>query len=154
LGVLKIKHKVLLAQKFYFCYNNSMELTKYSRNRFLDTLVTWHVPKEYADPIYNYLVHGFEPGSFFTSVFANDFMAAMRRSHPGNTVEALKAMVGWIQNSCPREAWGSYKQVHAWIDLDAKQRRVILQDYRLVYSEQEEIMLALKNERTVEPMLY
>ena len=131
-----------------------MDVTKHSRNRFLDTLAHWRVPKEYADPIYNYLIHGFEPGSFFSAVFANDFMSAMLRSHPANTVEALKTVSGWILNNCPHEAWGSHDRVRAWLKMDPKQRRELLEGWNLVYTEQEEIMLALRNTYTAEPMLY
>ena len=131
-----------------------MDVTKHSRNRFLDTLAHWRVPKEYADPIYNYLIHGFEPGSFFTSVFANDFMTAMLRSHPANTVEALKTVSGWILNKCPPEAFGSYNKVSAWLIMSPSQRRQLLEEWNLVYTEQEEIMLALRNTYTNEPVLY
>jgi len=131
-----------------------MEVTKHSRNRFLDTLAHWRVPKDYADPIYNYLVHGFSPGSFFTSVFANDFATAMLRSHPANTVEALKTVAGWTQNNCPHEAWGSYNKVSAWLIMSPAQRRQLLEGWNLVYTEQEEIMLTLRNSYTAEPVLY
>ncbi len=131
-----------------------MEVTKHSRNRFLDTLAHWRVPKDYADPIYNYLVHGFSPGSFFTSVFANDFATAMLRSHPANTVEALKTVAGWIHNNCPHEAWGSYNKVGAWLIMSPAQRRQLLEGWNLVYTEQEEIMLTLRNSYTAEPVLY
>ena len=131
-----------------------MELTKYSRNRFLDTMVHWHMPKDYADPIYNYLVYGFNPGSFFTSVFANDFIMAVTRSHPANTIGALKTVSAWIVNSCPPEAWGSYDQVQAWQKMGAKRRRTCLEQRDLVYTEQQEIMMALENQPTVEPFFY
>jgi hypothetical protein len=131
-----------------------MELTKYSRNRFLDSMVHWNIPKDYVDPLYNYLVYGLNPGGFFTSVLANDFMMAMSRSHPANTVEALKTVSGWIRSACPEEAWGNYDRVRDWQKMDAKQRRACLVDCDLVYTEQQEIMLALKNERTVEPMFF
>ena len=131
-----------------------MDVTKHSRNRFLDTLAHWRVPKEYADPIYNYLVYGFEPGSFFTSVFANDFMTAMLRSHPANTVESLKTVAGWILNKCPPEAFGSYNKVSAWLVMPPAQCRKLLEECNLVYTEQEEIMLALRGTYTAEPMLY
>ena len=118
------------------------------------TLAHWRVPKEYADPIYNYLIHGFEPGSFFSAVFANDFMSAMLRSHPANTVEALKTVSGWILNKCPPEAFGSYNKVSAWLTMSPSQRRQLLEEWNLVYTEQEEIMLALRNTYTNEPVLY
>jgi len=131
-----------------------MEPTNHSRNRFLDSLVHWHIDRDYVDPIYNYLVYGFEPGGFFTSVFANDFLMAMQRSHPANSVEQLKNISGWILNSCPVEAWGSYDTVQAWLKMDAKHRRQLLEDWSLVYTEQEEIMLALRNTYTREPVFF
>lgn len=131
-----------------------MELTKYSRNRLLDSMVHWNMPKDYVDPLYNYLVYGLNPGGFFTSVLANDFMMAMARSHPANTVEALKTVSGWIRSACPEEAWGNYDRVRDWHKMDANQRRACLVNCDLVYTEQQEIMLALKNERTVEPMFF
>ena len=131
-----------------------MKLTKYSRNRFLDSLVHWHIPKDYADPVYNYLVYGLDPGSFFRSVFANDFMMAISRSHPANTIESLKTVSGWILNACPEEAWGSYAKVDAWHKMEEKQRRAQLEAWDLVYTEEDEIMMALRNTYTREPMLY
>lgn len=128
-----------------------MNVTKYSRNRFLDSMLHWNIPKDYVDPIYNYLVYGLNPGSFFTSVFANDFMMAMARSHPANTIESLKTVSGWIRSACPEQAWGNYDQVRDWLKMDANRRRAHLVDCDLMYTEQQEIMLALKNERTVEP---
>lgn len=131
-----------------------MELGKHSRNRLLDSMVHWHIDKDYADPIYNYLVFGWEPGSFFTSVLANDFMNAMHRSHPANTIPALKHVAGWIHNACPVEAWGSYEKVRQWCKMSADQRRAILVACGLVYTEQQETYLILKGERTVEPVFY
>lgn len=131
-----------------------MELTKHSRNLLLESMSYWSISKEYVDPIYNYLVYGWQPGSFFTAVFANDFVIAMTRSHPANTIEALKHVSGWIINSCPRVAWGSYQKVDAWLAMDGSQRRKHLQDHGLVYTEQEEIVLALKNKLTVEPVFF
>ncbi len=131
-----------------------MEIGKYSRNRLLDSMVQWRLAKDYADPIYNYLAHGFEPGSFFTSVLANDFLNAMHRSHHANTIPALKCVAGWIHNACPTEAYGSYDKVRAWLKLTAEQRRAILVECDLVYSEQQETYLILKGERTVEPVFY
>lgn len=131
-----------------------MELTKYSRNRFLITLADWEVPKDYADPVYNYLVHGFEPGAFFTAVFANDFVGAMSRSHPANTVHALKALTGWIQNHCPPQAWGNYSNFAMWMECGDAARRSWLEECGLIYNERQEIEMALKNESTQEPILY
>ena len=131
-----------------------MKLTDYSRNRLLATFHKWDVPKDFADPMYNYLVHGYSPGGFFTSVLANDFHSAISRSHPGNTIEALKQLGGWILDQMPLEAKGSYNNVEVWCSLPADVRRDILEDYELIYTEQQEIMMALQGQSTAEPVLY
>jgi hypothetical protein len=114
----------------------------------------WTVPREYFDPLYNYLVHGFEPGSFWTSVLCNDFMAAIQSSHPGNTVEALKHTVGWIRATFPPESYGDYHRVQEWIRLAPGYRRMSLEAADLIYTEQEEIIKGLRGERSEEPLLY
>jgi hypothetical protein len=131
-----------------------MKLTDYSRNLLLATFHKWDVPKDFADPMYNYLVHGYSPGGFFTSVLANDFHSAIARSHPGNSIEALKQLGGWILDQMPLEAKGSYNNVEVWCSLPADVRRIILEDYELIYTEQQEIMMALQGQSTIEPVLY
>ena len=131
-----------------------MNITVYSRNRLYETFTKWDVPRDFADPMANYLVYGYEPGGCFTSVLANDFFAAMQRSHPSNTVEAFKCLVGWINDCMPAEAYSSYNRVSEWIHLHEDTRRAILEKYELIYTEQEEVMLALRDESTTEPILY
>jgi hypothetical protein len=131
-----------------------MKLTDYSRNRLLATFHKWDVPKDFADPMYNYLVHGYSPGGFFTSVLANDFHSAIARSHPSNTINACKSLGGWILDHAPRETKGSYNNVEVWCSLPTDVRRSILEDYELIYTEQQEIMMALQGQNTREPVLY
>ena len=131
-----------------------MKLTDYSRNRILDTFSKWDVARDFADPIYNYLVYGFEPGSCFTAVLANDFFAAIQHSHPANTVEAFKSLTGWIREYMPVEAYGSYLAVKHWLKLDEDIRRRVLENHQLIYPSKEEVMLILKSAPTHEPMLY
>lgn len=131
-----------------------MQLTDYSRNRILKTFKLWEVPKDFADPIYNYLVHGYQPGSCFTAVLANDFINAIRSSHPANTVEAFKALAGWIAETLPPKAYGSYAKVDAWCDITWDGRRAILEKHGLVYTTEEEVWLVLKDTPTQEPILY
>jgi hypothetical protein len=131
-----------------------MNLTKYSHNRLMQTFERWDVPKEFAEPFYNYLVWGFRPGSCFEAVLANDFAKAMARSHPGNTVPAFKALVGWIDSTVPEEAVGSYLKVKAWCGINPEQRRIILEDCGLIYTEKEEVVMILKDLPTTEPILY
>ena len=131
-----------------------MKLSEHSRNRVMETFKNWDVPKDFADPFYNYLVHGYSPGSCFTSVLANDFAGAIGSSHPANTVEAFKALASWIHDSAPTEAYGSYEAVTEWTKLDTAERRAILERDHLVFTKEDEMMLVLQGERTVEPVLY
>jgi hypothetical protein len=131
-----------------------MNITVYSRNRLYETFSKWEVPRDFADPMANYLVYGYSPGSFFTSVLANDFHGAIAHSHPNNTIEALKNLSGWMSDCMPREAYGGYDAVSKWRGLQPQARRLILEKNNLIYNEQEEIMLTLRSESTIEPMLY
>jgi hypothetical protein len=131
-----------------------MNLTKYSKHKLLQTFEKWDVPKEFADPFYNYLVWGFRPGGCFESILANDFARAIQRSHPSNHIEAYKALVGWIYDTVPEEAVGSYEKVKAWCGINPEQRRIILEDCGLIYTEKEEVVLILKDEPSTEPILY
>ena len=132
-----------------------MNITKLSRQRLILTATRWTVPKEYFDPLFNYLVYGFEPGSFWTAVLANDFARAVQHSHPSNDIPALKNVVGWMSNSFPWESYGDYDKIRSWIDLDAQERRMLLESADLIYTEQEEIMLGLRGvEAKPEPIMW
>jgi hypothetical protein len=131
-----------------------MNLTKFSRDRMMVTASRWTVPRDYFDPMYNYLVHGFEPGSFWSAVLANDFMRAVQHSHPSNTIDALKHTVGWIRDSFPEQSYGDHDKVILWQGLEPIQRRRILESTDMIYSEQQEVMLALQGKQSYEPMLY
>lgn len=103
------------------------------------------VDDEYAEPMINYLVYGFNPGSFFTAVLANDFTGAMMRSHPANSVLALKNLVTWMINYMPTEAWGDYDKITRWVNVvDAEYRRQVLEEKGLIYTPQEETWNGLK----------
>lgn len=122
-----------------------MNLTKFSQDRLTTSAEDWAVDAEYIEPMYNYLVHGLQPGSFFTAVLANDWFGAMARSHPANTVPALKKLSAWITKRWPGVAFGSYSAVDAWLEMTADQRRSHLEDVELIYSERDEVVLNLKN---------
>lgn len=130
-----------------------MNLAPHSRNKLLGTFDQFRVVKDFAEPMYNYLVHGFQPGSCFTSVLANDFLGAMTRSHPANTVEAFKSLAKWIYNTLPAEAYGNYDIVNKWLALLPAERRAILEQHKLIYTEQEETWMVLNNTPTHEPIL-
>ena len=131
-----------------------MQVTLYSRNIILKTFQQWDVPKDFADPMYNYLVYGYNPGSCFTSALANDFIGAITRSHPVNTIEAFKALAGWIRDTVPHEAVGSYKAVNNWCSLEEDVRRDILEQHELIYTAKQEMRLVIKGDPIVELELY
>jgi len=132
-----------------------MNLTKYGKYKLQNKIAGYDVDRDFADPIYNYLVHGFEPGSFFRSVLANDFMDAITRSHPANTIKALKNLVCFIVNEMPHGiTHGSYEVVDAWTKLTTEERRKILEECKLILTEKEEIVKVLKDEPVTEPFFW
>lgn len=131
-----------------------MNLTYHSKNKLMQTFQCWNVSKDFAEPFYNYLVFGYTPGSFFTSILANDFFGAVQHSHPANTVEALKHLVGWMRDTMPAEAYGSYEKVAKWTELNPEQRRIVLEQTGLIFTSKEEVIKILKDEPSHEPHLY
>jgi hypothetical protein len=121
-----------------------MNLSAPSSDRLMNSFEYWKVSLEYSMNIYNYLVHGYSPGSFYTAVLANDFTTAMVCSHPGNTEPSLKNLAAWMVNAMPKSAWGSYNQVTAWCDTPEERRREILERHHLIYTPKEEMWLILK----------
>ena len=131
-----------------------MNLTYHSKNKLMQTFAHWKVPRDFAEPFYNYLVFGYTPGSCFTSVLANDFVSAISRSHPSNTINAFKSLVGWMRDTMPTEAYGSYEKVAKWTELNPNQRRIILEQTGLIFTSKEEVIKILKDEPSVAPHLY
>jgi hypothetical protein len=122
-----------------------MKLAACSKDKFWATFEQWRVDEAFGEPIYNYLVHGWNPGSFFTAVLANDFRRAVGSSHPSNTVPAMKALVGWIGDNAPHKSWGSYEAVKAWETMPEAERRELLEFRNLIYTEKEETWKILKD---------
>lgn len=121
-----------------------MKLAECSEKKFRKTFEHWRVDQDFADPIYNYLVHGFSPGSFFEAVLANDFKRAVGSSHPANSVTAMKNLVGWMGDNMPHKAWGSWEAVREWVGTSDVERRELLEYRNLIYTEKEETWQALK----------
>jgi hypothetical protein len=61
----------------------------------------------------NYLMHGFEPGGFLTSVLANDLYLAVGRADHWNK-ERLPKIVNEVLHKMPSISWGSYAAVKEW----------------------------------------
>ena len=131
-----------------------MNLSKYSKNRIMETFSHWNVPRDFAEPMYNYLVYGYSPGGCFTSVLANDFLGAIFRSHPNNTIDGFKKLAGWMTDTIPKQAQGSYGAVEDWVKLSSSERRTILEKHDLIYTTDNESWLILKDEPVKEVVLY
>lgn len=131
-----------------------MKLTQFSKNKLYQSFSDYDVGKEFADPIYNYLVHGLNPGKFFTSLLANDCTGTISHSHPANTIGSLKSLCTWLDNEMPSVSWGDCAAVCAWLKTPATARREILEMGQFIYTEKEEVVLILKGEKTTEPLFY
>lgn len=121
-----------------------MLINNLSERRLRKLFDEWRVDKDYADPIFNYLVYGYSPGSFFSYVLANDWHNAIIRSHPANTVEALKNLAKFTLNVMPPETWGSAEVVDAWCRKSMDERRAVLERQGLIYTPKQETFLSIK----------
>lgn len=131
-----------------------MDVGPHSRKQVMETLALWSVQKDHADCMYNYLVRGFEPGSFFSAVLANDWRRAVQSCHPNNTVESLKAVTGWIYDCVPLLARGSPAAVRHWCNLSDTDRTQILLEHHIILSPKQETLLTLRGTSTTEPHPY
>jgi hypothetical protein len=61
----------------------------------------------------NYLMYGFEPGGFLTSVLANDLYLAVGRADHWNK-DRLPHIVNEVLHKMPSISWGSYAAVKDW----------------------------------------
>ena len=121
----------------------------------MQSAVDWEVSKEYFDPIYNYMVHGFEPGSFYTALLSNDLFRAMASSHPANSVNELKKLTAWIRSTMGHGIfWGSEEVVQSWLKMTTEERREKLELLRLVIPEKDEIVMILRGDKVVEPHMW
>ena len=67
-----------------------------------------------------YLMYGYEPGGFLTSVLANDLFMAVNRADHWNKSN-LYHIVHQIQFKVPSHAYGSYAAVKEWCkDVDGR----------------------------------
>ena len=61
----------------------------------------------------NYLMHGYEPGGFLTSVLANDLYLATGRADHWNK-QNLPRIVNEVVHRMPDWSYGSYQRVKDW----------------------------------------
>jgi hypothetical protein len=75
------------------------------------------------EAVENYLIHGFEPGGFLTSVLANDLYLAAGRADTWNR-ENLADIAHTVVINMPESSIGSYQRVKDWCsDKDGRRTR-------------------------------
>jgi len=78
------------------------------------------IPEHCRDGLYHYLFERIEPGSFLTSVLANDLVGAINNADDINIL-AIKSYVLFMYwelpaRDVPNSQWGSYEAVERWLD--------------------------------------
>ena len=79
------------------------------------------IPEHTRETLVNYLMKGWEPGGFVTSMLAMDMERAVYAADFVNGPN-MQQIARWIIEYCPRESWGSYEQVTNWLN-DINDRR-------------------------------
>ena len=103
------------------------------------------MPEDWEDELYNYIVLGFNGGSFFMSLYANDnILAVSRKSHELSSMRSIRSIMGWLSNKAPAACWGSQDKIIAWMRLTTDQRREICEELNLLPTEKEEVWDILK----------
>ena len=66
------------------------------------------------ESLYNYLVHGFEPGGFMMAVLSNDLYGAVARADFVNT-DLISQYARWIESRAPYGSYGDRETVRGWL---------------------------------------
>ena len=124
---------------------------KYSRALFEHSVQRWDyynnsLHSDWVDTLWRYYAMGLNPGSFFSAVLANNMMDAMAHCHPGNRLDSIKALCGWIRECGMRGiAWGDYDTVRSWLSLPQSVRVQHLARHNLAYPSEVEVCLILED---------
>jgi hypothetical protein len=78
------------------------------------------VPYDGAVDIANYVIKKWEPGGFIEAVLANDLVGACSRADISN-IQLLKEYARFLFVHVPRNCWGSYETVNAWLSHEKEQ---------------------------------
>ena len=86
--------------------NNHSKLLNLTQARLTETS---------KESLYNYFVHGLEPGSFMTCVLSNDLCGAASRADFENR-KRLHVYAAWLINHAPYQSYGSPEIVKGWLN--------------------------------------
>ena len=74
-----------------------------------------NIPLHTRDTLKHYLINGWEPGGFVTSMLALDMERALSTADVANR-HSLYNIGQWILEFAPPYSWGSYDNVKAWCE--------------------------------------
>jgi len=90
------------------------------------------VADDWKNIIKDYIIKGYDPGSFFCAMLSNNLMRAAATSHKLNSWDQIRGVVKWLYNRAPTESYGSAEKVKAWLGLTPAQRRKACEDAHLL----------------------
>lgn len=81
------------------------------------------VPRHTQETLKNYLINGWEPGGFVTSMLAMDMERALYTADTANR-QMIWVIGRWILENAPDGSWGNYELVKAWCkDTDGRRTK-------------------------------
>ena len=86
--------------------NNHSTLLNFNNSRMTE---------QSKESMYNYFVHGLEPGGFMTRVLSNDLCGAASRADFVN-IALLGEYAKWLVNHAPYQSYGSPEAVRGWLN--------------------------------------
>jgi len=104
---------------------------------FWNTFIDFPLNDEWAFELYNYILNGLKPGSFFTSMYANDLHGAVIHSHVMNRWSDIQDLVKWVNEHAPHQCWGDYQQVTDWLALTKEERYKICSNNGFILTDEE-----------------
>jgi len=87
---------------------------------------TWgYLTDNCKSAMFNYLLHGWEPGGFLTAVLTNDLYRAALVCDFENA-KNLTFVARWVYHSLPRICYGDQARMNEWCSLSDREREQIL----------------------------
>lgn len=81
------------------------------------------IPRHTQETLEGYLIRGWEPGGFVTSMLAMDMERALATADTANR-QMMWAIGKWIVENAPEDSWGNYDLVKAWCkDVDGRRSK-------------------------------
>ena len=90
------------------------------------------VPENWKDELKNYIIHGFEPGSFHRNLYSNNLAGATTTSDSFNEWNWIQLFMDFLLQHAPVTCWGSKEKVERWLKMDKGVRYMVCQQYDLL----------------------